>query len=578
LGVVDVAPFARAALLTRCELVIDGSSQPPGDRIECELVCTGKEKTAVVEVRAFRVFAKSNEPPAPVAGAQAEFRDDKGRFLLTANLSPRAGSRSATQSLTIPYAALDLPSGEHQLGYEVLLLVDGEAAEVQPLPLSIVRVGATKTREVRPQPLRQAEPAGTSVDEVVSAAIGGDKDEGAPHRSDVRLHSSPRVQLDRASTRIVQRGFDRAPATPQFVPRGRLADLSGQPWQQAADVLPPQLRVVKFATNRSLDSRAADSAAPKFLAAIGPLVYGECQVNFPVRNHRRGRLERPSWWQSLDPEKHFLVESTKVLDEGDFFAGLGQDDLLLFVHGFANGFDDAVMCTAQLAADVDFPGRPMAFCWPSVGEVSEAAYGQDAAQAGKSIAALADLLDRLTAPTGDSSADGAGGRPPRLHVLAHSMGNRIVLEAVYQLVDSGRWPQGEKRLGQVVLAAPDVGAAQFNQLVDYTLDASDRVTYYYYANDLALNVSREFNKYEPVGMIPYFERGLDTINAEGSGTDFLGHSYYSSSVKMLADFELLLKYGYGPERRIPPLGAKTRVFGHDHWSFLPLVATEAGGN
>lgn len=251
-------------------------------------------------------------------------------------------------------------------------------------------------------------------------------------------------------------------------------------------------------------------------------------------------------------------------------ANLGDDDVLLFVHGFANRFEDGVMCTAQLAADVDFGGRAIAFCWPSIGDVSQAAYATDAAVAQESIDDLADLLDKLAARR-------SGSKSGRVHLIAHSMGNKIVLQAIYRLIDTGRWQPGEKHLGQVVLAAPDVGAALFNNLLDHTLGASERVTYYYYSRDLALDVSQQVNRYEPVGKYPYFESGLDTINVDGSGTNFLGHSYYSSSIKVLVDLELLLKHGDGPDHRIPPLGAKSRVYGHDHWSFLPLSATEAIG-
>ena len=52
-------------------------------------------------------------------------------------------------------------------------------------------------------------------------------------------------------------------------------------------------------------------------------------------------------------------------------------------------------------------------------------------------------------------------------MIAHSMGNRVFLGALHDLVQRGVWKAGEKYLGQVVLAAPDVGAARFNNVLGY---------------------------------------------------------------------------------------------------------------
>jgi hypothetical protein len=77
--------------------------------------------------------------------------------------------------------------------------------------------------------------------------------------------------------------------------------------------------------------------------------------------------------------------------------------------------------------------------------------------------------------------------------------------------------------------------------------------------------------YEPVGLIPFFERGLDTINADGANTSFLGHDYYASSIKVLLDIQLMVNHGLAPEKRMPPLESQFRVFGHNHWSFTPMT-------
>lgn len=559
---------ATAAVLTRCELVVDGSTDPPGDRIDCEATLVSGETVGAIEVRAFVVEGSSPAQGSPVRSLDPRIRAPDGALVIRVALKPADDPHSARQSIVIPYAALDLARGSHLLGYVVTLFVGERTVWTQPLALTAVTIGDAARLELRPRSL-DVRPG--RVDQLTRAAIGDGRQGRDVEQRSVRLRSSPpeASRNDRIPAKI-ERGFERSPIKERVAHPGRLADLADQPWRPAADVVAANERIVRFATNRVIEDASSAEGSPKFLNARGPLTYGECRVNFPVRFHRRGQLERPSWWNSLDPEKHFFVESTRTLDASEVFANLGNDDVLLFVHGFANQFEDGVMCAAQLATDVDFGGRAIAFSWPSLGAVSQQAYTADAAMAQQSIDDLADLLDKLTAQR-------SGAQSPRVHLIAHSMGNKIALQAIYRLIDSGRWEPGEKRLGQVVLAAPDVGAALFNNLLDHVLGASERVTYYYYSRDLALDVSQQVNRYEPVGKFPYFENGLDTINVDGSGTNFLGHSYYSSSLKVLVDLELLLKHGYAPDRRIPPLGAKTRVYGHDHWSFLPLSATESGG-
>lgn len=559
---------AYGATLVDCQLVLDGSSDPPGDRIDCAAYLAEGESRAEFVIHAFVVSAASGEAPLPVKSSDPKLRDADGSLVVRATAEPASGEHAVKLSIVLPYAAIDLPRGEHRLGYEVELRVDGVASATQPLALTIVRIGEQERHELKP---RSLEKRTAEVDAVVPATIASGAKNGALRRTDVRLRAEHGERLPERQSAVVPRGFERGRAEGKAIDDRRLAELSGQPWRRADSVLTREQRIVSFATNRAL--LKSDAAVQAFDARLGDLAYGQCVVNFPIRAHRRGRLERPNWWSSLNPEKHFLVESLNFMDRDQLMKILGPDDVLLFVHGFANGFEDAVMCAAQLAHDVDFRGKPMTFCWPSAATVSTTAYAADEKNALASVDALAEVLSQLTARSGAGDSAPAG----KVHVIAHSMGNKLLLQTIYRLIARGDWPPDEKRLGQVILAAPDVGAANFNNLIDYVIGLSDRVTYYYSRDDRALTVSQQANKYEPVGMYPYFQRGLDTINVEGAGIDFLGHSYYSSSVKILADFELLLKYGLEPGKRMPPLGALTKVFGHEHWSFLPIVATAATG-
>ena len=108
---------------------------------------------------------------------------------------------------------------------------------------------------------------------------------------------------------------------------------------------------------------------------------------------------------------------------------------------------------------------------------------------------------------------GRSNRPQKLHVIAHSMGNRIFLAAVNELYRKKLIPPDSKPLGQVILAAPDVDRKTFNQLIPGVIDASERVTYYYCQRDVALQASAKINQELPVGSFAFFQDGLDTICA-----------------------------------------------------------------
>jgi esterase/lipase superfamily enzyme len=332
-------------------------------------------------------------------------------------------------------------------------------------------------------------------------------------------------------------------------------------------VLPEPQRTVHFATNRrQLANSGIAITAPYFdITPTDDVTYGSCVVNFPLLHHQTGQLELPEWWKPREPGKHFLIESLTQIPRDEFLAALGHDDVLVYVHGFNTTFEFAVLRTAQLQYDLGFAGTGLAFCWPSRGDVNK--YQEDAAQVGGAARKLAEVLRNLIQSVGGSATG-----PRKIHLIAHSMGCRVLLNAIYQLHRDGHLPPDGKPWGQVVLAAPDVGATMFNNLLPYTIRSADRVTYYYCRQDVALATSQRANYYEPVGLLPFFQLGIDTINADGTDTSFFGHGYYASSPKVLLDMHLMIQFGQKPGERMPPLASHNLIFGHDHWSFTPLSA------
>jgi esterase/lipase superfamily enzyme len=562
---------SRGATILRCELAVDGSVDPPGDRIDLSVFLMPREKEVTIEVRPFLVSGDHNVHNERVKASGKRNRDAKGNYLGTVKLTRGEKSPAVDRQLIVAYADLDISRGVHQLAYEVTVIHDGKIAVVEATPLTRVTI-SDQPRDHMPE--RKQSRQFVEEKRIVQAIVLGERTRGAPAPSSMAtMEVATKVLVPAAAQQVtvnIPGGFRRelvppaAPPTPTTpVNPQDVASLANRPWYPAASVESPNDRTVFFATNRKPLDMVPPGQTPFSAEAAPQVTYGSCVVNFPVQHHTIGNLEEPSWWEQRDPSKDFLVESTKTLSKEEFARGLGPRDILLFVHGFNNSFDDAVLRAAQLQYDLEFPGPAVAFSWPSAASVSE--YQTDTQKAADSTAALAETIRTLLDQT--AAAPATGGKPARLHIIAHSMGNRVLLNALYALYDSEYLKPDTRPLGQIVLAAPDVGAQMFNNLIPYATDFSQQVTYYYCQTDTALIASRQINLYEPVGLLPLFEPSVRTICADRMDTSFIGHGYFSSSPKVLLDMQLIFSSGLDPDHRMPPLASHSKIFGHPYWSF-----------
>jgi esterase/lipase superfamily enzyme len=157
-------------------------------------------------------------------------------------------------------------------------------------------------------------------------------------------------------------------------------------------------------------------------------------------------------------------------------AALGRD-VLLYVHGYRESFETAAASAAQLATGVGFRGAAGLFSWPSGGGTLD--YGYDRESALWSRDGLEDLLTALArSPSGG-----------RIHIVAHSMGSLLTLEALRMVRASG----GEAamaRIGAVVLASPDVDIDFFTRSVERLGADARKITVISSTNDRALELSR----------------------------------------------------------------------------------------
>jgi esterase/lipase superfamily enzyme len=266
----------------------------------------------------------------------------------------------------------------------------------------------------------------------------------------------------------------------------------------------------------------------------GRLEYGECHVSIPDI-HITGQLESPSLLKfefRPDPNKHIVLAKTTTLEEDQFFEKVRlsvlrseKKDAFVFIHGYNVTFEDAARRAGQFAYDLKFVGAPVFYSWPSNGNVAD--YLKDETNVAWSIPHLQTFLSLLAQRSGAE----------RVHVVAHSMGNRAVCEALRLLSYD---PGYHLQLNHLVLAAPDIDAETFAELSRLLRRLSTNITLYESRNDKALLASKKIHGYVRAGEPLLVLEGLDTVDASAIDTDFLGHSYFSSDYALLSDIHSML--------------------------------------
>ncbi|QDH34299.1 alpha/beta hydrolase [Porphyrobacter sp. YT40] len=308
---------------------------------------------------------------------------------------------------------------------------------------------------------------------------------------------------------------------------------------------------VGFATTR-VPALKGDKVTD-FTGERGEVVhYGFCDVVIP-ENRRIGTTGSPWWRRIFTGDDRLHYDRPEVAGAEDLWAwmrerigGEGADDALVFIHGYNVSFREAALQTAQIGADLGFTGAMSFFSWPSRGRLL--GYLMDGTTIEASEGAIAQYLVDV--------AEKSGAR--RVHVIAHSMGNRGLLGAMNAIVREAA-ARTDKRFGQIILAAPDVDAQTFRQLASAYETLAERTTLYVSPADLAVRASRLVNGADRIGFTPPVPviADIDTISVEKVDLTLLGHGYVGSSDEVLGDMHELLKDGSPPDQRFRLMAATT---------------------
>jgi esterase/lipase superfamily enzyme len=322
---------------------------------------------------------------------------------------------------------------------------------------------------------------------------------------------------------------------------------------------------VWYATDR--ENTGAAAPAQRYSGNKGKLQFGKVEVSIPD-THEKGELEKPSLFRlqfRADPEKHVVLLSLVQADAAAWkaelkqaLAGCDAHDALLFIHGFNVGFEDAARRAAQFAHDLEFQGVPLLYSWPSEGKTL--AYTVDEDNALWTVDDFEEVMKTLLTEVGAK----------RLHVVAHSMGNRVLTEGLRR-IDVAALPAGAAKLHEVVFAAPDVNADTFRNFVAKFYGRAQRFTLYASKGDKALETSQKLHKYPRAGDAGdgvVLCEGLETVDATAVDQTFMGHSYFCDNRTILQDmFHLIMK---GQSAAAPRFGLKEcKTEAGRYWTLLP---------
>ncbi|MFV0367834.1 MAG: alpha/beta hydrolase [Hyphomicrobiaceae bacterium] len=294
-----------------------------------------------------------------------------------------------------------------------------------------------------------------------------------------------------------------------------------------------------MATTRALGSPGnPDAFTSKRSSNIN---YADVTISIPTR-HVAGKIEWPDTYPA-DPSRHFITTDRSFIDQSAFLADIRAQaraggpqarNVLVFTHGYNTTHQEAVYWLAQIVHDANFQGTAVLFSWPSYGAAPYYVGDREAANYSR------DFFERLLLQIASIPEVG------EINILAHSMGCWLTSETLRQAKLKGHGHFGGK-LGEVILAAPDLDIDVFRSQLDVIGQLPRPMTLLVSRDDKALALSKTIaGGVERAGMVTvsdprvvaaaehYNLRIVDLTNVTVAGNESSNHSKYSESGPVMA--------------------------------------------
>lgn len=502
----------------------DGSTDPPGHKIEVTAFVLPPKSNVLVSFE-LRPFTNRDNKSRPIKCINNAHVDADGNwFKATKGKAPDSTGLVRAQFI-VPYGSLTLQPGHRTIFYQVTFLVNGERQCAMASDLAILDITDNLRTEMSPTTLADT-PSPTICD-------------------------SPKSPPQIKAAVPIKGEF-------KLVPNGQMG-----PMQQSALTGDKPYAVIPYATTRMPDPR--DGMPRKFTADPGPLCFGTARVEINPRVlYAKGNK---ALFFSLLGRRSATITiynrfSKETFDELVFGQNT-KDDVLLYIHGINNTFEDAATGLATIVYKLQFYGTPLLFSWPTTPvqiAPTPASYKADIATAINSgqimHGLLVDLINRKA--------------KRRLHIIAHSMGSRVLLEALAR----GLPPKG---IDTLVIAAGEAPIRDFLAGLQPSLAAANTWILYSSTQDAALKSAigvhfLQGRGFEPIGQSP-FKIGLSgitplsfqQIDCTILNASMLGHSYLWEHDAVLYDVNGALRPT--PPDRQPRILRSSKQEQIDCWTF-----------
>jgi esterase/lipase superfamily enzyme len=214
------------------------------------------------------------------------------------------------------------------------------------------------------------------------------------------------------------------------------------------------------------------------------LDFGSATISIPP-THEPGRIAWPSSPPG-NPNTDFVVRQASYIDGNAAFQQQIHRELamrsgkereaVLFIHGYNTRFSEGVFRLAQMAADAKEKRLPILFTWASAGYLTDYIYDTN------SVAIARDGLEKVLIDLTNSSAQ-------RITIVAHSLGNLLLLETLRQMELQGKGLLKNKKV-TVVMASPDIDIDVFETMITSLGYRANPVFVLVSRDDRALRFSR----------------------------------------------------------------------------------------
>ena len=257
-------------------------------------------------------------------------------------------------------------------------------------------------------------------------------------------------------------------------------------------------------------------AAPWFGTERGKLVLARGRLKAP----KDGRFSLAAI--GLDDWRLESIET--VAQVGDLLVpAAGTRDVLFYVHGFNQTFETAALDAAHLSDGIRFRGETMVFSWPSRAKLLDYVYDRESAMWSRD--ALEQVLSGLiTSPN-----------VRRIHIVAHSVGTMVTMEALRQIY-ARHGIDAIERIGAVVFAAPDIDMDVFSASVERVGALAGKITVVIANNDRALAVAGfiagGMTRVGAADKDALAALGLHVIDASHEGWGIINHDLFLSNAEV----------------------------------------------